>query len=326
MSSSVSFSALQNLLQLSYSAEAKDQQRAAIELSNLVEGNVFPAVSFGPLAHALCRLIPSTDRTVTSYSARALKILLLDDALRPQAGAAGVPTVVCTAIKQWEDEVLCLRQLLGALQTLCWDKACVKGVLHADIVFHLIDYIQASDQDVSTIALCTLCNILYYSDNLLLPDLAVVDALCEAMPLLLHILRESHYRPKIFYAAAAVANASRHPRLASLLKDDGGLQIMRELEAQSLANLHTMGSNLSECAQVSIYLLSDGKESGSSAFNTSLLENGNSYKYSYKYGNQAQMELTLDTVVSGKYKQRALVVALVIWALILFYTFTPAFH
>ena len=101
---------------------------------------------------------------------------------------------------------------------------------------------------------------------------------------------------------------------------------MWELEAQSLANLHTMGSNLSECAQVSIYLLSDGKESGSSAFNISLLENGNSYKYSYKYGNQAQMELTLDTVVSGKYKQRALVVALVIWALILFYTFTPAFH
>lgn len=56
----------------------------ALDLSKLVQGTVFPAVSFGPLSHALCRLIPSTNRTVSSYAARALKILILDDALRPQ--------------------------------------------------------------------------------------------------------------------------------------------------------------------------------------------------------------------------------------------------
>ena len=66
---------------------------------------MFPAVSFGPLAHAFCRLVPSQNRTVASYSARALKMLILDDALRPQAVVAGVPAIVCGALKQWEDEV-----------------------------------------------------------------------------------------------------------------------------------------------------------------------------------------------------------------------------
>lgn len=138
-----SFSTLQHLLQLSYSENPEEQQKAAVDLARLVEGTViFPAVSFGPLAHALCRLIPNKNRTVASYSAKALKLLILDDALRSQAVVAGVPAVVCAAIKQWEDELLCLRELLGALQTLCWDKQCLKGVLQADIVLHLIDYIQ----------------------------------------------------------------------------------------------------------------------------------------------------------------------------------------
>ena len=141
-----SFSTLQHLLQLSYSENPEEQQKAAVDLARLVEGTViFPAVSFGPLAHALCRLIPNKNRTVASYSAKALKLLILDDALRPQTVVAGVPAVICAAIKQWEDELLCLRELLGALQTLCWDKSCVKGVLQADIISHLIDYIQVID-------------------------------------------------------------------------------------------------------------------------------------------------------------------------------------
>lgn len=79
---------------------------------------------------------------VASYSAKALKSLLLDDALRPQAIVAGVPAIVCLSLKQWEDEVLCLRELLGVLQTLCWDKQCIKGVLQADIVANLVDFTQ----------------------------------------------------------------------------------------------------------------------------------------------------------------------------------------
>lgn len=71
------FSNLQHLLKLSYSESPEDQQKAAMDLAKLVDGTVFPAVSFGPLAHALCRLVPSTERTVAMYSARALKILIL---------------------------------------------------------------------------------------------------------------------------------------------------------------------------------------------------------------------------------------------------------
>ncbi len=90
-----------------------------MELARLVEGTVFPAVSFGPISHALCRLIPNKNRTVASYAARALKLLLLgilkerlkqlflricihvsDDALRPQAIIAHVPAVVCAAVAQ----------------------------------------------------------------------------------------------------------------------------------------------------------------------------------------------------------------------------------
>jgi hypothetical protein len=145
------YSTLQYVLQLSYSTEPEDQQKAAIELSKLVNGAVFPAYSFGPLSNAITVLLPSSNRTVVSYSARALKVMLLDDALRPQTVIAGVPAVVCTAIKQWDDEILCLRELLGALQTLCWDRQCVKGVLQADVVANLIEYVTVRSRMLVTL-------------------------------------------------------------------------------------------------------------------------------------------------------------------------------
>lgn len=38
------------------------------------------------------------------------------------------------------------------------------------------------------------------------------------------------------------------------------LQLFRELERQSLANLHLLGSRLGDCASTSVYFLSDRKE------------------------------------------------------------------
>jgi hypothetical protein len=64
------FSHLQHLLHLSYSDKTEDQQKAAVNLAKLVEGTVFPAVSFGPLAHALCRLVPSQNRTLVNMIPR----------------------------------------------------------------------------------------------------------------------------------------------------------------------------------------------------------------------------------------------------------------
>lgn len=60
---SSSFSNLQNILKQAYSENPDDQQKAAISLSKAVEGTFFPALSFGPLAHAICRLLPSKNRT-----------------------------------------------------------------------------------------------------------------------------------------------------------------------------------------------------------------------------------------------------------------------
>ena len=330
-----SFATLQHLLRLSYSDNPEEQQKAAVDLARLVERTtIFPAASFGPLAHALCRLMPNKNRTVASYGAKALKLLILDDALRPQAAVAGnvtnltnsdfettfnptftfiagVPTVVCAAIKQWDDEVLCLRELLGALQTLCWDKQCVKGVFQTDVVAQLVEYIQASDNEVSVLALGTLANMFFYSDTLLLSDASIVEVLGSAMLPLMEVLRTSQQRPHRFYAAAAIANASFHPRLAVILRQHGGLQLCRDVERQSMANMHVLGSRLGDCVQTALYRLSEQKEGDPRLGST---------KYSFKWGNKPVMELSL---ASYSKHGAALWVCFGVWILIVFFTFMP---
>jgi hypothetical protein len=39
-----------------------------------------------------------------------------------------------------------------------------------------------------------------------------------------------------------------------------GLQLCRDMERQSLANLHIIGSKLGECLQTAVYRLSDKRE------------------------------------------------------------------
>lgn len=308
-----SFSALQHLLKLSYSENPEDQQKAAVELAKLVDGAVFPAVSFGPLAHAICKLVPSANRTVSSYAARALKILILDDALRPQALVADVPAIVCGAIKQWEEEVLCLRELLGALQTLTWDKQCIKGVLQCDIISVVVELIKApqQDQEVAILSLATLANILSFSDTLLLSDQRNTESLGVAMPKLIDILRTSQQTPHGLYAAACIANASFNPRLAALLNQNGGLQLCREVERQSLANLHIIGSKLGECVQTAVYRLSDRKEGDSKI---------GSVKYSFKWGTKPVMELSLAAYAKHS---TFLCICFAIWIFVVLFTFMP---
>jgi hypothetical protein len=54
-------------------------------------------------------------------------------------------------------------------------------------VAHLITYVQASDQEVSVLALATLANILVYCDTLLLADTVVIEALGQGVPVLLEV-------------------------------------------------------------------------------------------------------------------------------------------
>ena len=127
-----SITQLQWVLQMAHSAESADQQKAAMELNSMIEGTtLFPLVSFAPMAHSLSRLLPSQDRTVVYYAARAVKTLLLDDALRGQALLVGLPAVLIAALHTWQEEVPCLREILGALQTLSWDKHSVKSIVAA---------------------------------------------------------------------------------------------------------------------------------------------------------------------------------------------------
>jgi hypothetical protein len=221
----------------------------------------------------------------------------------------------CGAIKQWEDEILCLRELLGALQTLSWDRQCVKGVLQADIVSHLVDFADSSDQEVSVLALATLANILYFSDTLLLSDNLMIEALGTALPTLVKTLRNSGpsaHKPQRLYAAAAIANASYHPRLVALLNQSGALVLCREIERQSLMNLlNVLGSKLGECAQTAVYRLSDKKE-GSAKLGAA--------KYSFKWGTRPVMELSL-----ANYSQHTCFLSLCffLWVFILVFTFMP---
>jgi hypothetical protein len=81
---------------------------------------------------------------------------------------------------------------------------------------------QASDQEVSVLALATLSNILSYSDTLLLSDIISIESLAKGVPVLLEALKSSHQKPQRLYAAAAIANASYHPRLVAVLNEHGG--------------------------------------------------------------------------------------------------------
>ncbi|RYH31815.1 hypothetical protein EON65_01775 [archaeon] len=98
---------------------------------------------------------------------------------------------------------------------------------------------------------------------MLLADNTTIEALGVAMPILLEILKHGQQRPQGLYSAACVANAASHPRLAALLNQHGGLPLCREVERQSLANLHIIGSRLGECVQTAVYKLSDRKEGDS---------------------------------------------------------------
>lgn len=119
---------LMGVLKLAHSQELADQQQAAIELATLLD-KPLPALSFAPVAHALCKLLPSANRTTVFYAARAAKLLVLDDALRGQTLSVGLPGVLARILSAWKEEVPCLRELLGAMQTLAYDKATVKAVV-----------------------------------------------------------------------------------------------------------------------------------------------------------------------------------------------------
>lgn len=82
-------------------------------ISKLIEQRPVDASAFGPLCHTLSRLAASEQRAVVAYAARGIKLLVLDDGWRPQATVAGIPSVLAAALREWEDDAPCLREVLG---------------------------------------------------------------------------------------------------------------------------------------------------------------------------------------------------------------------
>lgn len=82
-------------------------------ISKMIERRPADSSSFGPLCHTLSRLAASEHRAVVAYAVRGIKLLVLDDALRPQATVAGIPSVLAVALREWEDDAPCLREILG---------------------------------------------------------------------------------------------------------------------------------------------------------------------------------------------------------------------
>jgi hypothetical protein len=89
--------------------------QAALELNRLAEAGNFPLTSFAPLSHALCRLAPSESRATAAYAARAIKLLALDDKLRPVMAGSGLPRALVAALRRWGEEPPCLREVRSVL-------------------------------------------------------------------------------------------------------------------------------------------------------------------------------------------------------------------
>lgn len=97
----------------SYPRHPSPPPQAVIGISELVKRRSVDPSSFDPLCQTLSRLIASQDRLVVAYAARSIKLLLLDDSLRPQATAAGVPSALASAFVARESDVECMREVLG---------------------------------------------------------------------------------------------------------------------------------------------------------------------------------------------------------------------
>ena len=273
----------------------------------MVETTVFPAVSFGPLVHALTRLIPSEHHGVVCFSSRAVKTLLLDDALRPQAVAAKIPAVLVTALARWKDEPHICRELLGGLQTLLWDRSSAGAVIDAGITPLLVTCLASRNYEVAILALSTLANLLAYSDSLVLANKMVVQQLASCQHSLLDLSKSQDKFTRV-YAVAALANGTAHPVIAGKITELGGDESLRIVESQNKANLSLGGTRVAECAETAVLRLNGSKDPAIAL-----------RKYRYKFGNKTMMELALD---SETHRNR-LQVCFVLWVLSIVLLFYP---
>lgn len=219
----------------------------------------------------------------------------------------GIPKVLVEALQRWVDEVACVRELLGALQTLCWDRVAVSPVVEAGITPLLMQLLSVNDLEVRLLSTATLANLLSYADSLLLTKDQVVQEVATHTELILN-LAKSRDKAQRCYAVAALANATAHPTLAGRISGLDGVKLLQEIERQNKANLSLGGTRVAECAETAVLRLTGCKDPKVAL-----------RKYKYKWGNKPMMELMLDPTRHRKRLQ----VCVVIWVLCTIMLFNP---
>jgi hypothetical protein len=123
------------------------------------------------------------------------------------------------------------------------------------------------------------------------------------------------------YATAAIANASAHPVLAAKIKELEGLEVIQHIESQNQRHLHFGGTRTSEAAETAIARL--GGESGVSEASGHGEHDPRAAlkKYSFKWGNEPVMVLTLDS----RRNRVKLIVCLVVWLYFIYHIMQPIF-
>ncbi|CBN78350.1 expressed unknown protein [Ectocarpus siliculosus] len=226
--------ALQNLLQLAHAGDTDDQAQAAMGISTMVKRVRIEPSSFGPLCHTLSRLVASEHQAVVAYAARSIKILVLDDALRPQAAAAGIPSVLATALKVREGDTACLREILGALQTLCYDKETVLSVITTGALGSVLELLSTGNLELKILSMAIAANVLSFSDSLLMTHEECIDAFRDRMEALLDPVKSRRFNDmERDLALAALANACGHRVLAERAKDLGAIELLRRVLKKS---------------------------------------------------------------------------------------------
>lgn len=258
--------------------------------------------------HALCRLIPSEDKGVACFSARAVKTLLLDDALRPQAVSAGIANVLVTALGRWMANNSCSIEILGALQTLMWDGSMVLTLVDLGITPLLLEHLHSTELEITLLSLATLANLLACCDSSpMLSKENMINEIQESMEFILE-LAKSRDKTKRCYAVAALANATSHPVLAGKINALNGLVLLEDIEMKNKANLSLGGTRVAECAETAVLRLSGHIDSKIAV-----------RKYTYKWGNKPVLELMLDPQTHGNRLQ----VCGVVWVLCIILLFWP---
>lgn len=118
--------------------------------------------------------------------------------------------------------------------------------------------------------------------------------------------------------SAAIANASAHPVLAGKIKELEGLTVIQHIESQNKRNLNFGGTRTSEAVETAIARLS-GESATTEAAKGELDPRAALKKYSFKWGNEPVMVLTLDS----QRNRVKLVVCLAVWVAFIYYIMQP---